>query len=116
VDVKSPAAAAALARGRALLERPIGQLDLSCIDCHETGAKRWLRGQYISDFSGDITRFPSWRTSRAETWNIRKRIEICILTTRSNPPPADSSIYTDLEVALSEASKGQPIQVPGIRH
>lgn len=116
VDLRSPAAASALARGQALLHRKIGQLDLSCIDCHEQSAGKWLRGQYISAFRGQITHFPEWRTSRGEIWDIRKRIEICILATRANPPPPTAKEYVELELALSAMSQGLPLQVPGIRH
>ncbi len=48
------------ARGEALTNAKIGQLNLSCQDCHSPsmGAGHWMRGQYLGEMKGQITHFP----------------------------------------------------------
>lgn len=118
IDVKSKPMKDALERGKKLTTARIGQLNLSCVDCHspDRGGEHWVRGQYLGSTKGQIDHFPTWRTSRYETWDIRKRFEWCNVQIRANELPPDALPYDDLEVYLTAISNGMPMQVPGIRH
>ena len=118
VDTKSKDSVAAIKRGNALMTRKIGQLNFACMDCHspERGANKWVRGQWLGESKGQIAHFPTFRTSRGEIWDLRKRFQWCGVATRTNELPPDAPEYGDLELALTNANIGQKLNVPGIRH
>jgi L-cysteine S-thiosulfotransferase len=116
VDTQSPGAAEALKRGEELMKRKIGQLNFSCTDCHVSAANRWIRGQYLTDSKGQVMHFPTWRTSRGDMWDIRKRFQWCGVAIRANELPPDAPEYGDVELALVVISQGLKLDAPGIRH
>lgn len=120
LDVSSPEAKAAVARGKTLTETKIGQLNFACIDCHtqERGALKWLRGQWLGEFRGQLDHFPTWRTSRGsgETWDVRKRFQWCAVQVRANELPPDAPEYGDLELYLKSLNQGLKLTAPNIRH
>lgn len=108
----------AIKRGTSLLNRKIGQLDMSCADCHtpERGANKWIRGQWLGEFRGQIDHFPTWRTSRSEIWDITKRLQWCNVSVRANELSPGAPEYGDIELAISAINNGMKLSVPGIRH
>ena len=115
-DVTSAGAKRAAANGRELMKRKIGQLNMACVDCHSNHANKWVRGQYLVQFKGTIAHFPTWRTSRGDIWDIRKRFQWCNVSVRANELPPDAREYGDLEMVLAVINKGEKINAPGIRH
>lgn len=109
---------AAIQRGRTLMARKIGQLNFSCLDCHspDKGANKWIRGQWLGETKGQLDHFPTWRTSRNEIWDIRKRLQWCGVAIRANELPPDAPEYGDLELAVTALNNGLKLSVPGIRH
>lgn len=116
LDVSSPGAQEALERGEALTRLKIGQQHMACVDCHEKIGETWLRGQFLGKLPGQVAHFPLWRTSRQETWDIRKRFQWCGVQIRANDLPPDAKEYGDLELYLTYISEGWPIEAPNIRH
>ena len=118
VDVKSRGARQAAARGSDLMQRKVGQLNFACIDCHSPakGANKWIRGQWLTETRGQVPHFPTWRTSRSEIWDLRKRFQWCNVAIRANELPPDAPEYGDIELYLTSLSQGMKIDVPGIRH
>jgi sulfur-oxidizing protein SoxA len=118
VDITGKGAKEAFKRGEALARRKIGQLNYACVDCHteDHGAKKWVRGQYLTLMRGQTPHFPTWRTSQEQIWDIRKRFQWCGVAIRANELPPDHAAYGDLELYLTSFSNGLPINVPGIRH
>lgn len=118
VDVSSAEAKAAITRAEQLMQTKIGQLNFSCTDCHspDKGANKWIRGQWLGESRGQLDHFPTWRTSRSEIWDIRKRFQWCNVAIRANELPPDAPEYDDLELYLANVNKGLPLSVPGIRH
>ena len=117
-DLASAGAQAALKNGQALMKRKIGQLNMACIDCHtrERHANKWVRGQYLVESKGTTAHFPTWRTSRGDIWDIRKRFQWCNVSVRADELPPDAREYGDIELALAALNKGEKINSPGIRH
>lgn len=117
-DLSSAGARKAAASGRALMQRKLGQLNMACVDCHtrEKHAFKWARGQYLVESRGTIAHFPTWRTSRGDIWDIRKRFQWCNVSVRANDLPPDAREYGEIEMALAEINKGEKISSPGIRH
>jgi sulfur-oxidizing protein SoxA len=60
--------------------------------------------------------FPTWRTDRAEVWDMRKRFQWCMTPLGMNMLAADSIEYAELELYLTSFDNGKPLNVPGIRH
>lgn len=118
VDVTSPGAKEALERGKALTARKVGQLNFSCLDCHDPsrGGQKWIRGQWLGEQKGQYDHFPTWRTSLQAIWDIRKRFQWCQVNIRADELPPDSKEYGDLELYLASVNAGLKLSVPGIRH
>jgi sulfur-oxidizing protein SoxA len=119
VDVSSPEARAALARGKATFYRKVGERNHACADCHtvEGAAGKFLGGRLLADVRNGLTRhFPTWRTDRAEVWDMRKRFQWCMTPLGANMLAADAIEYAELELYLTAFDNGKPLSVPGIRH
>jgi sulfur-oxidizing protein SoxA len=118
VDTTSPGAKEAAGRGEKLMGQKIGQLNFACYDCHTPakGALKWIRGQWLGESKGQIPHFPTWRTSRQEIWDLRKRFQWCGVAIRANELPPEANEYGDLELYLTSLNNGLKLNVPGIRH
>ena len=119
IDLASPAARAALARGEASFRRRVGQRNHACADCHtpESGANKFLGGRFLADVTDGLTRhFPTWRTSQNQLWDMRKRMQWCMTPLGMNMLPADAVEYAELELYLTSFDQGKALSVPGIRH
>jgi sulfur-oxidizing protein SoxA len=119
VDTSSRPARAALARGRALFEKRVGERNHSCADCHtpDRGANKFLGGRLLADVTVGLTRhFPTWRTSQNDAWDMRRRFQWCMTPLGMNMLAADSIEYAELELYLTQFDNGKPMSVPGIRH
>jgi sulfur-oxidizing protein SoxA len=117
-DLAGAGAKRAVKNGQALMQRKVGQLNMACVDCHtrERHANKWVRGQYLVESKGTVAHFPTWRTSRGDIWDIRKRFQWCNVSVRANELPPDASEYGDIELALAALNKGEKLNSPGIRH
>jgi L-cysteine S-thiosulfotransferase len=120
LDLKSPEMKAALVRGKALYEKKVGMRNHACADCHTNapgkGANKFLGGRLLDDVEAGLTNhFPLWWTARGSVWDIRKRIQWCMLPIGMNYLPADSVEYAELELYLTSLAHGKPMNVPGIR-
>ncbi len=116
IDTESPAAKAAIERGKMLSARKLGQLNLACTDCHGIAANHWVRGQWLGEPKGQYDHFPTWRTSLLKIWDIRQRFQWCQVNIRADELPPDAKEYGDLEFYLASQNEGQKLSVPGIRH
>jgi sulfur-oxidizing protein SoxA len=116
VDLSSADAKAAYERGVKLSELKIGQFNFSCVDCHQKSVNKWARGQWLGEARGQYDHFPLWRTSRNETWDIRRRFQWCNVQVRANELSPDSVEYGDLELYLRKANEGLKLTAPNIRH
>jgi L-cysteine S-thiosulfotransferase len=121
VDVTSLEAKAAFERGKATFFKKVGARNHACADCHTQGAgrgaDRFLGGRLLADAEAGVTRhFPTWRTNFQVVWDIRKRMQWCMLPLGMNMLPADAPEYAELELFLTAFDNGRPVSVPGIRH
>jgi sulfur-oxidizing protein SoxA len=119
IDTTSPAARAAVERGKASFYRRVGERNHSCADCHtpDRGANKLLGGRMLVDVTEGLTRhFPVWRTSVTEVWDMRKRFQWCMTPLGTNMLAADAVEYAELELFLTTFDVGKPINAPGIRH
>jgi sulfur-oxidizing protein SoxA len=119
VDLATPEARAALARGEATFNRRVGERNHACADCHtpDRGADKFLGGRFLANVTDGLTRhFPTWRTSQNQVWDMRKRMQWCMTPLGANMLAADAVEYAELELYLTSFDRGKPLSVPGIRH
>jgi sulfur-oxidizing protein SoxA len=121
LDLTSPEMQAALERGKASFSKRVGERNHACADCHTSapgkGATKFLGGRLLGDAEAGLTNhFPTWRTGLGVVWDIRKRMQWCMLPIGMNYLPADAVEYAELELYLTSFAHGKPMNVPGIRH
>jgi sulfur-oxidizing protein SoxA len=121
VDITSVEGKAAFERGRVTFFKKVGQRNHACADCHTKGggrgADKFLGGRLLGDAEAGFTKhFPLWRTSQAQVWDMRKRMQWCMTPLGMNMLPADAVEYAELELYLTSFDNGKEMSVPGIRH
>lgn len=108
-----PLLAAAQARGEALFNQRIGQMDLSCRDCHDGLAGKRLGGNIIPQ--GHPTGYPIYRLEWQAVGSLLRRLRGCMTAVRAEPYGYGSSELVDLEAYLMKRAAGMPLETPGVR-
>jgi L-cysteine S-thiosulfotransferase len=100
-------------RGRALFEQRIGQLDLSCADCHDQQAGRRLGGSPIPQ--GHATGYPIYRLEWQGLGSLQRRLRACMSGVRAEPFAWNAPELVELELYLAWRSRGMPSETPAVR-
>jgi sulfur-oxidizing protein SoxA len=119
VDITSPEAKAAYERGRANYYRKVGQRNHACADCHDParGGGKFLGGRLLGiDKEGMTKHFPTYRTNFGLVWDMRRRMQWCMLPLGMNMLPGDAMEYAELELYITAFDNGNKLTVPGMRH
>ncbi len=117
VDASGPAAPA-LEQGRAVFSTRMGQLDLSCADCHEPRGQGGLAGSRLGGAripEGRANAYPIYRLEWQGAGSLLRRIRNCMTGVRAEPLPADSAELAALRLFLAWRSNGLPVETPGVR-
>lgn len=105
--------AAATALGQRLFERRLGQLNLSCAQCHDERAGARLGGSPIPQ--GHPTGYPLYRLEWQTLGSLQRRLRACLVGVRAEPWPDGAPEWTALELHLKRRAAGLPIETPGVR-
>ena len=100
-------------RGRTLFEQRLGQLDLSCAQCHDQLAGRRLAGSVIPQ--GHPTGYPIYRLEWQAMGGLQRRLRGCLQGVRAEPFGWDSEEMTALEVFLAARAAGMRLEAPAVR-
>ena len=100
-------------RGEALFRTELGQLNLSCADCHEANAGGHLLAATIPE--GHPTGYPQYRLEWEETGSLQRRFDNCLFGVRSEPFPHGSDDYLALEAWLKTRAAGMAMEAPAVR-
>ncbi len=100
-------------RGRALYGQRVGQLDLSCAQCHDERAGRRLAGSVIPQ--GHATGYPIYRLEWQSMGSLQRRLRGCLTGVRAEPFGWDSDEMTALEVYLARRAAGMAVETPAVR-
>ena len=103
----------ALDAGRALFNRKIGQIDLSCAQCHEQNWGRRLAGNAIPQ--AHPTGYPLYRLEWQGLGSLQRRLRNCMSGLRAEPYEYGSSEFVELEYYLMWRARGMKIETPGVR-
>jgi L-cysteine S-thiosulfotransferase len=110
---RSPAADALATQGQALWQRRMGQLDLSCAQCHDERAGLSLGGSTIPQ--AHATGYPVYRLEWQTVGSLARRMRGCLVGVRAQPFAPDAAEWLALEVWLARRAQGMAMEAPGVR-
>ncbi len=100
-------------RGEVLYRQRIGQIDLSCADCHENNAGHKLAGNII--LQGHPTGYPIYRLEWQSLGSLQRRLRNCMVAVRAEPYALGSPEFAALEVFLADRAAGMISEAPAVR-
>ena len=100
-------------QGQVLFERRIGQLDLSCAQCHAQRAGGKLGGSLIPQ--AHPTGYPLYRLEWQGLGSLQRRLRNCAAGVRAQVWDWDAPELVDLELYLMQRAAGMPMDAPGVR-
>jgi sulfur-oxidizing protein SoxA len=100
-------------QGRALFQRRIGQLDLSCAQCHDDHWGRRLGGSTIPQ--GHSNGYPLYRLEWQAVGSLARRLRNCMTGVRAEPYAAGAPEYVDLELYLAQRAAPLAVEAPAVR-
>jgi sulfur-oxidizing protein SoxA len=103
----------AFERGRAFYQTRHGQLNMSCVQCHEQNPGKRLFAETISQGHG--TAFPAYRLEWQAVGSLARRIRACLFGIRAEMPPAEAPELTEVALYLAWRAEGLPLEAPGVR-
>jgi len=107
------AAQSALTRGRTLFHTRMGQLNLSCAQCHDALAGQRLAGSAIPQ--GHANAYPQYRLEWQSMGSLERRIRNCLNGIRAEPFDTDDPDLLALMFYLGWRANGLPVEIPAVR-
>ncbi len=101
------------AQGARLYRQRIGQLDLSCADCHDALAGRRLGGSVIPQ--AHPTAYPIYRLEWQGLGSLQRRLRNCWTGVRAEVPAYGADALLALELHLARRAAGMVWESPGVR-
>ena len=105
--------AAVRARGETLFNQRIGQIDLSCRDCHVSNAGRALAGNKIPE--AHPTGYPIYRLEWQHVGSLQRRLRNCMVGVRAEPYAFGSDELVAIESYLAQRAAGMRLESPAVR-
>ena len=100
-------------RGRTLFNTRMGQLNLSCAQCHDALAGQRLGGSRIPQ--GQPNAYPLYRLEWQAMGSLDRRLRNCLTGVRAEPLPPDSPEMGALQLFLGVRANGLTVETPGVR-
>ena len=100
-------------RARERYYRRMGQMNLSCAQCHERNWGRTLFNETVSQGHG--TGWPGYRLEWQNFGSLQRRLRACYSGLRAEMPEYGSRELVELELFLAWRETGLPIETPGVR-
>lgn len=101
------------ARGEQLYRQRIGQLNLSCAQCHDGLAGRRLAGNPI--VQGHPTGYPIYRLEWQALGSLQRRLRNCMVGVRAEPYAFGAQELVELELFLMQRARGMAVETPAVR-
>jgi sulfur-oxidizing protein SoxA len=108
-----PRLASSRARGQALWEARIGQLNFSCAQCHDDNWGRKLGSAPIPQAHPNA--YPIYRLDWQGMGSLQRRFRNCMSGVRAEAYPYGAPEFIDLELFLMHRARGMPMETPGVR-
>jgi L-cysteine S-thiosulfotransferase len=91
----------------------MGQLGLSCAQCHDASAGKRLGGSIIPE--AHHTGYPLYRLEWQTVGSLQRRLRNCMTGVRATPFAFGSQELLELELYLATRAKGMPMETPAVR-
>ena len=102
-----------LQQGRHFFNERMGQLNLSCAQCHQDRAGLKLGGSFIPQ--GHPTAYPIYRIEWQTMGSLQRRLRNCMSGVRAEQFEYGSLEMAQLELFLMWRARGMPLETPGVR-
>ena len=102
-----------LQQGRKTFNERMGQLNLSCAQCHEERAGLKLGGSLIPQ--GHPNAYPIYRLEWQTLGSLQRRLRNCMSGVRAQQFEYGSPEMAQLELFLMWRARGLPLESPGVR-
>lgn len=99
--------------GHRRFHQRLGQLNLSCAQCHDDNAGQHLRGDTISHGLGNG--YPAYRLEWQTLGSLQRRLRACSFGVRAIQFDYGSPEYLSLELYLAKRAEGLAIETPAVR-
>ncbi|MBZ2209575.1 sulfur oxidation c-type cytochrome SoxA [Massilia soli] len=100
-------------RGKQLFNQRIGQLNLSCAQCHDANWGKRLAGSTIPQ--GHASAYPIYRLEWQDMGSLQRRLRNCMSGVRAEVPPYGALELVELELYLAARARGMAMESPGVR-
>ncbi|MCA3108333.1 MAG: sulfur oxidation c-type cytochrome SoxA [bacterium] len=100
-------------RGREHYHRRVGQMNLSCSQCHDSNWGRQLGPETISQGHG--TGYPVYRLEWQGAGSLQRRLRSCLSGVRAEMFPYGAVEHLELALYLAWRAEGLAIDAPGVR-
>ncbi len=110
---RSASNAAHLEAGERLFHDRLGQLNLSCAQCHAERSGQKLAGNLIPQ--AHPTAYPIYRLEWQSVGSLERRLRNCLTGVRAEPYAFGSKELLSLELFLAWRARGMPLESPGVR-
>ena len=100
-------------RGAAAYARRIGQIDLSCAQCHDAQWGQRLAGNPIPQ--AHPTGYPVYRLEWQGMGSLQRRLRNCMTGVRAEAPSFGAQELVELELYLMQRAKGMVVETPAVR-
>ncbi len=115
VDVAIDGAAAPYwERGKELYYTRVGQLDMSCSNCHEDNYDVMIRADHLSQ--GQTNGFPTYRLKNAKLNSRHGRFKGCMKNIRATPFKEGGDEFKALELYVASRGNGLSVETPSVRN
>ncbi|MES2688502.1 MAG: sulfur oxidation c-type cytochrome SoxA [Pseudomonadota bacterium] len=91
----------------------MGQLNLSCAQCHDQNAGGRLGGNLIPQ--AHPTGYPVYRLEWQALGSLQRRVRGCMSGVRAEPYAYDAQELVELELYLTARARGMAMETPGVR-
>lgn len=100
-------------RGEKRFMQRMGQLNLSCTQCHDANAGGRLGSSIIPQ--AHPAGYPIYRLEWQAMGSLQRRLRSCMSGVRAQPFAFNSQELVELELYLNARGKGMPMETPAVR-
>lgn len=100
-------------KGKDVYYTRVGQLDMSCANCHEANYGKNIRADMLSQ--GQINGFPTYRLKWQKLGSVHRRFKGCMKNIRAKPYDVGSDEFVALELYVAWRGQNLPVESPAVR-
>ena len=100
-------------RGQQRYGQRMGQLNLSCAQCHDARSGLRLGGNLIPQ--AHPTSYPVYRLEWQSVGSLQRRLRNCMSGVRAQAYPFGAQELVELELYLASQARGMSLESPGVR-